>query len=86
MLEDVVRDDQLFKTETLDAYTASWALSSYLAQRRNQQYINYLRKIGKREPFAPYHAGDRLSDFYEHFGSDFGILTRQISQYLDELK
>gem|GEM_PF-755188 len=86
MLEDIVRDDQLFQSETLDAYTVSWALSNYLAQRRNQQYINYLRKIGKREPFLPYPAGDRLSDFYEHFGSDFGILTRQISQHLDDLK
>lgn len=84
-LNDLILDDRRFRTDTLDAYTVSWALTSYLADRKSREFVQFLQNIGRRKPFETYTAGDRLRDFHQSFGTDVGLLSRRITEHLEQL-
>lgn len=86
LCQELIVSDKPFKTETLNAYTAAWALSSYLSQRRGQQYVGYMQKIANRRPFEDYSAGERLRDFTDAFGADLGIILRETLQHIDRIR
>ncbi|MFO0919394.1 MAG: DUF1570 domain-containing protein [Planctomycetaceae bacterium] len=84
-LEDLIKDDQLFKTATLDAYARSWALTFYLLQTRESQYSQYLKLINARPLLSPYPPEARLADFRKIFGKDLNQLELQLVRYMNEL-
>ncbi len=86
LMDRLVRCDTPFKTDTLDAYTVSWAMSSYLSNRMGREYSSYLQKVSSLAPFTDYPPSDRMRDFSSHFGTDLGILSKSIRNYLDTLQ
>ncbi len=84
-VEDLIRDDQLFRTSTLDAYAESWALTFYLLQTRESQYSQYLKLINARPPLVPYEAEARLADFRKAFGKDLNQLEIQLVRFMNGL-
>jgi hypothetical protein len=86
LCQELIVSDKPFKTETLNAYTAAWAMSSYLSQRRGQQYAVYMKKIASMKPFEDYSAGERLRDFTTAFGADLGVLLRETMQHIDRIR
>ncbi|MCU0709554.1 MAG: DUF1570 domain-containing protein [Pirellula sp.] len=85
LIQEMIGSDEPFKTDTLNAYTAAWALNSYLSQRRSRQYVDYMRRIGSLKPFVEYSHGDRMRDFIAAFGPDIGILIRETIQHVERL-
>ena len=86
LFQDLIATDEPFKSDTLNAYTVSWALNTYLSQRRGSQYVAYLRKMGSMKPFSRYSRGDRVRDFSMAFGSDISLLIRETIQHLDRMR
>lgn len=86
LIQALVVSDSPFKSDTLNAYTASWAMNNYLSQRRPKQYVEYLHRISSMKPFIEYSAGDRIRDFTATFGSDLGILVRETILHTDRLR
>jgi hypothetical protein len=85
LIHEMIGSDEPFKTDTLNAYTAAWALNSYLSQRRSRQYVEYMRRIGSLKPFVEYSRGERMRDFIAAFGPDIGILIRETIQHVERL-
>ncbi len=86
LIQALVVSDSPFKSDTLNAYTAAWAMNNYLSQRRPKQYVEYLHRISSMKPFVDYSAGDRIRDFTAAFGSDLGILVRETILHTDRLR
>ena len=85
LCQELIVSDKPFKSDTLNAYTAAWAMNCYLSQRRGRQYVEYIQKISSMKPFEEYTEGERLRDFSAAFGSDLGILLREIVLHLDRM-
>lgn len=86
LCQELIVSDTPFKTDTLNAYTAAWAMNTYLAQRRVRNYVPYLNRIASMRPFEEYSEGDRLRDFSDAFGSDLGIVLRETIAHLDRMR
>ena len=86
LVQALIVSDSPFKSDTLNAYTAAWALNNYLSQRRPRQYVEYLQRISSMKPFVEYSAADRIRDFTAAFGSDLGILVRETILHTDRLR
>lgn len=85
LCQELIVSDKPFKSDTLNAYTAAWAMNCYLSQRRGRQYVEYIQKISSMKPFEEYTEGERLRDFSAAFGSDLGILLRETVLHLDRM-
>ena len=68
-LEEFLSHDQLFKKQTLDAYSEAWSLSFFLMETRSSQYTKYLKRITDRPMLSDYSAQERLKDFHDCFGT-----------------
>lgn len=78
-LRNFIREDSIFETETLDAYSEAWALSFYLLETRSTEYSRYLKRLAARDPLKEYTADDRERDFTQAFGPN---LDRMESAFL----
>ena len=81
----LIHNDQAFETDFENAYTVGWAMSTYLSQRRSQQFGPYLQRVGNMPPFHEYDASQRVADFQSAFGTDARLLTTKIIKYLETL-
>lgn len=86
LFQDLIATDEPFKGDVLNAYTVSWAMNTYLSQRRGPQYVAYLRKMGSMKPFTTYSRGDRMRDFSSAFGSDISWMVREAIHHLDRMR
>jgi hypothetical protein len=84
-LADLVQSDRVFGVNAFGAYSESWALTFYLAEKHPQKYIQYLSKIASRKPFTRYTAPERIQDFTESFGDNLPLLEAQFLRYIDGL-
>ncbi len=85
IVDRLVRSDDPFKTDTAEAYAVAWGMSIYLSQRMKPQFTQYVRRAGALPPFQTYPASERMSDFFKAFGSDTGMLTRNLMQHVENL-
>jgi hypothetical protein len=86
LCHQLIANDASFKSDTLNAYTAAWAMNSYLSQRRGRQYVEYLHRISSMKPFEEYSERDRIRDFSTAFGADIGILLRETIAHLEQMR
>lgn len=84
-LEAFLREDALFKKSTLDAYSQAWALTFYLAEKRQADFAKYLKKVSSRDPLRPYEGTARLADFKDVFGRDLDFLESDMLRFYDRL-
>ena len=69
-LAKVIASDDLFGSQSLDAYSLAWSLTYFLTENpaRAGKFAKYLKKVSERNPLHVYSAKERLSDFQEVFG------------------
>ena len=84
-LRNFIREDQLFKTGTLDAYAESWALTFFLVETQPARYTRYLKQIADRDPLEPYTADERERDFQKAFKTNIRSLEIDFLKFMDQL-
>ena len=77
--------DRIFGLNPFGAYSESWALTFYLAEKYPAKYVQYLSKIAARKPFSKYPGPERLQDFTEVFGDNLPLFEAQFLRYIDSL-
>ncbi len=76
-------DDRFLNAEqSRAAYAEAWALTYFLIKTRRDDYIAYLKKIDRKPRLLADAPDDRLRDFAEVFGNDFGVLDRELRDWL----
>ncbi len=85
-LEDFLTTNALFTTNTLDAYSESWALTFFLAETRSSNLSGYLKKLANRTDLGEYTPMKRLHDFKVSFGKDLPHLEMQYLRFMQELE
>ncbi len=85
-LEEFLTTNALFKTNTLDAYSESWALTFFLAETRSSNLSAYLKKLANRTELGEYSPMKRLNDFKAIFGKDIPHLETQYLRFMKELE
>jgi Protein of unknown function (DUF1570) len=84
-LVNFVATDDLYSSDTLDAYAEGWALTFFLAETRHASYGRYLKSIAQRNPLKAYPAAERVSDFRKAFG-DLKTLESDYLRFFEKLK
>ncbi len=85
LVAGLIHNDLAFEADFQNAYTVAWAMTTYLSQRRSQQFGPYLQRVGNKTPFQEYEAADRVEEFESAFGTDSRLLTNKIIKYLEKL-
>ena len=65
--------DQLFEKDPQRAYSVSWALSLYLAERNPHRYVQYLEMLQKEPMTSSLTRSNRAKYFHKLFGETAGI-------------
>jgi hypothetical protein len=81
LVEVLVARSRLTPTE----YALAWAMTHYLAFKRQDEFVAYLRMMSQVPPLAPRTAEDHLADFRKVFGQDLAKVDRAIDVYLKKL-
>lgn len=85
-LLELIKNDRLFETEPEVAYAVSWAISFYLNESRQDEYMSYLRRDAKRGSFRVHNRLDRVGFFIDHFGKDIDALESRMNIFISALK
>ena len=69
-LAKLIASDDMFRQQTLDAYSAAWGITWFLTENpaRAQLFSKYLKSLRGRDPLQEYTAQQRLKDFQTVFG------------------
>lgn len=67
-------------------YALAWALTYYLANKRFDDLVAYLKDLGRRAPLEPSPPERELAEFRRHFGDDLAKLDRAFQKYLASLR
>lgn len=69
-LAKMIASDDLFGSQSLDAYSLAWSLTYFLTENpaRAGKFAKYLKKVADRNPLHIYSAKERLNDFQDIFG------------------
>ncbi|HET6879976.1 MAG TPA: DUF1570 domain-containing protein [Pirellulales bacterium] len=75
------------EAERLDSkgYAAAWALTHFLAERRQGPLFSLLKEVSGRGPLAHFTESQNVELFRKHFADDFAILDSQIAKHLQKL-
>jgi DNA-directed RNA polymerase subunit RPC12/RpoP len=81
LVECLVRKTRLTPTE----YSLAWAMTHYLAFKRQDEFIAFLKTMSELPPLEPRTPEDHLAEFESAFGHDLVKLDRAIDTYLRKL-
>lgn len=84
-LEAIVQRDDLFRTNSREAYATAWALTFFLTETRPRDYLTYVQLTASRPAFEPYTASQRLSDFTKVFGNNLPVLEAHWLRFIKSL-
>jgi hypothetical protein len=82
LVEYVVTRMELSPTD----YALSWALTYHLALKRVDDFLDFLREMGRMEPFEVKTPADHLRAFKAAFGDRLGKLDKDVSDHIGRLK
>jgi hypothetical protein len=82
MVEGIVGREELRPTD----YAVAWALTHYLATRRFEDFLEYLKRMGRLEPLETRTAEQHLAEFRDGFGAELARMDRKIGLHLAGLK
>ena len=82
MVEYLVTRTKLSPTD----YALSWALTYYLATKRVDDFLDYLRAMSRLAPFEQRSPEDQLRAFKVAFGTNLGKLGDAVGAHLGKLK
>jgi len=83
---DLVANDDAFRSQPEYAYALSWGLTFFLAETKQREYFDYLKKTAAAEDFGHYDSRKRLEDFAASFGGNLDDLEKRMWQYLAQLR
>jgi len=81
LVECLVRKTHLTPTE----YALAWAMTHYLAFKRQDDFVEYLKAMSQIPPLEPRTPEDHLAEFRKVFGSDLVKIDKTIDRYLKNL-
>ena len=81
LVESLVRKEQLTPTE----YALAWAMTHYLAFKRGDDFIAYLKIMSEIPPLEPRTPEEHLAEFRKAFGQDLAKVDKAIDAYLRKL-
>ena len=81
LVECLVRKTHLTPTE----YALAWAMTHYLAFKRQDDFVAYLKAMSQIPPLEPRTPEDHLAEFRKAFGSDLVKIDKTIDRYLKNL-
>ena len=81
LVECLVRKTHLTPTE----YALAWAMTHYLAFKRQDDFVEYLKAMSQIPPLEPRTPEDHLAEFRKAFGSDLVKIDKTIDRYLKNL-
>jgi hypothetical protein len=81
LVESLIRKPRLTPTE----YALAWAMTHYLASKRGDDFIDYLRSMSRIPPLEPRTPEDHLAEFRKAFGQDLARVDKAIDAYLRKL-
>ncbi|GIW87020.1 MAG: hypothetical protein KatS3mg108_1344 [Isosphaeraceae bacterium] len=67
-------------------YALAWTLTHYLANRRTDAFLAYLKTLAAREPGVAHSDDEDLAVFRDHFGPRLDRLDRQVTQHVQRLR
>ena len=85
-IAETVSSDRAFNNDTEAAYADAWALSFFLSEQEPRKYVQYLSKTAAVKDFTLYPGPQRLKDFTDIFGGNFGLLEARMKRFIGELK
>lgn len=81
LVEAMLTRSELTPTE----YALAWAMTHYLALKRGDEFVDYLKRMAELPPLVPRTAADQIQDFRACFGDDLVKLDKAIDAYLRKL-
>ncbi|MCA9061880.1 MAG: DUF1570 domain-containing protein [Planctomycetaceae bacterium] len=86
-LSRLIATDDMFRSETLDAYSLGWAVTFFMTENpvRTRQLTGYLKTVAERDPLKPYSRQERLKDFRDAFG-DPEVIQTEFRRFMDRLR
>ena len=81
-----IADDKFFDSDPSLAYSYSWGLTFFLAEKYPTKFFQFLQSDGKREEFREYTPKQRLKAFTDIFGTNFRDLESRMESFVKGLK
>jgi hypothetical protein len=81
-VEYIITRDRLTPTD----YALSWALTHFLANKRTQEFLAYLKELGQRPPGKKRDPTEELARFHRHFGGAPRAMEPEIASHLRKLR
>ena len=66
-------------------YALAWAMTHYLAFKRGDDFIDYLKTMSEIPPLEPRTPEEHLAEFQKAFGQDLAKVDKAIDAYLRKL-
>lgn len=85
-LADLIKSDDLFRTDPLLAYSMAWGLTFYLCEHRPQQYFEFLSTDSQRQDFKDFPSRSRLDAFGEAFGYKIDDVESRVKKFIMSLE
>jgi hypothetical protein len=82
LVEYLVTRTELSPTD----YALAWAMTHYLAMKRGDAFVAFLKKMSRMLPMEEKSPEDQLSAFRAAFGKDLAKLDKSIATHLGKLK
>ena len=83
VLLELLQSDRLFQSDPELAYAVSWAISFYLNENRQAEYLDYLKRDALRGDFRRHTKLDRVAFFVRHFGKNIAGLEKRMNLFID---
>ena len=81
-----IGDDDLFDTDQSLAYSYSWGLTMFLAEKYPTEFFNFLRNDAKRGEFQEFNRKQRIQAFVKIFGEDIKGMEKRMERFIMKLK
>ena len=83
----LIEDDTMFADDDAveAAYSLSWAMMFYLAERQPKEFTKLLEHTANRPPFRAYPRAERVRDFERIVGVDTFEFTKRVNWFLQSL-
>ena len=85
-LESFIGSNELFQTNTLDAYSQAWALSFFLVETRSRKYADFLKQTATQGDRKALSREKRVEMFQAAFGSNQKLLEAEFLRFYEKLK
>ncbi len=87
-LEALLSGDKQFRdpATAASAYAEAWALTYYLLQTRQEEYVKYMQSMAEQSPLVDQSAEERMSRFKQCFGDDLAALDSEFLRYMRNIE